>query len=1005
VHEPLASARFLAVHRPCGRDRGQRRARRCARVETAFRTVGVTGAETFRGRGNRMARPMTWCCELLRRLTRDQRGAFAVVLAVSIPVVAGILGLGIETGIWYTIKRHDQAIADVAALSGAIEIADGGSCATGWSSCVAAKTDADANNFDVTASANSGSTIVVTTPGGVSTVTVTLQHQQTPLMVSYFLGTTPFTIGTQAVAQVQAIDSCMAGVAKTGTTLHMSGSPSISTPGCEITSDSTSQDSIKTNGSPTIDAYSIVTAGGVNGGCADISGLDVPPSCGATAPVDPYASVAVATSPANLTTFAMPTLPSTATTFPTLPTVPANPSASAPAAPGSQTGTGTCAGTGVTTFSYTKFCYNTTSLITINASGALTAGKVYSFKGPVTIAAGATVTFSNNPISLNGTGGFTINGTATNPTSIYVSNGSITSGSASVITLTSGGSFKASGGFALAGTTTFGPANYGFYGGALALNGTTTLQPGTTTVYVPNGALTTAAASTLTFCGTSVVGSCAGGATSSYALSATSYTFGGTTTFGSSSGSGKGYGLYGGALTINSGTNVGFLAPVNFYLDTGSLTINGCAAFQAGTSTVSVNAGNLIVGSTGNVNFDPGGSVCGVSYTSGTSQYTINTKGSGNGVTLGGAAAFNAGTYYFLNSNSGGAGVAINGGTAGAPITLAAGIYSVQNGNLSIGSAGHASFAAGTPCSPTGSPTPPAGSCIYTNNGNFSNAGVASFATGTYYLYNLGSSGAVTNTGTLTLGSSGTNTFYIDNPNGPFTNSSGTVSIGGGTYYVYDGSGFTSSSTSANALTFTGGSSSNYYFLDPSGSGGTTLDALDIPSNANAAFGPATYYIVNGSLEADSGATLTCPNCAIGGAGVTFVLTGTGTGTTLTNNIGTVQFSSPTTTLNAPATGTYAGLLIFQDRNAGTFSFAGNSSNCKSGNCNTLVDTSNQMDLTGAIYLPTGAVGYQGGKSSGNCLVLLDAETSLSGSAFLTSSGCAAAGVATETTNHVALAE
>src|SRR5579863_3272923 len=248
---------------------------------------------------------MTWFCELLRRLIRDQRGVFAVVLAVSLPVVAGILSFGIETGIWYSIKRHDQAIADVAALSGAFEIAGGGSCATGWTSCLSAKTDANSNGFDVTDSANSESTLVVTTPGGITTVTATLKHQQTPLIFSYFVGNTAFAIGTQAVAQVQKIDSCMAGVAKTGTTLHMSGSPSITMPGCEITSDSTSDNSIKTNGAPTIDAYSIVTAGGVNNGCSDITGLEVEPSCGATPPVDPYASVAVATSPANLTTFAM----------------------------------------------------------------------------------------------------------------------------------------------------------------------------------------------------------------------------------------------------------------------------------------------------------------------------------------------------------------------------------------------------------------------------------------------------------------------------------------------------------------------------------------------------------------------------------------------------------------------------------------------------------------------------------------------------------------------------
>lgn len=227
--------------------------------------------------------------------------------------------------------------------------------------------------------------------------------------------------------------------------------------------------------------------------------------------------------------------------------------------------------------------------------------------------------------------------------------------------------------------------------------------------------------------------------------------------------------------------------------------------------------------------------------------------------------------------------------------------------------------------------------------------------------------------------------------------------------------GSTSSGTTSGALTFTGGNDSGgnpstYYFYNPSGSGGT---ALDIAANANAAFGPATYYLVNGNLVIGGGATLTCPGCVIsttggtGGLGDTFVLTGTGSGNTLTNNIGTVQIASAiTTTLNAPGTGTYAGLLFFQDRNAGTFSFAGNSSNC-SGNCS-LFNGGSNMDMFGAIYMKYGAVGFQGGKANatGNgCLLLLDSETSFNGNAALNSDGCAGAGVGTVFTNYAVLTQ
>ena len=229
---------------------------------------------------------MTTLGKLLRRLGHDKRGAIAAIFAVLVPVLVTIVGFGVETGIWYTVKRHNQSIADVAALSGAFEIAGGGSCATGWPSCASAQTDAKTNGFDVTDPTNTASTLTVTAPGGIQTVTATLKHQQTPLIVGYLMGTAPFTIFDQAVAQVQKIFSCITGVAKTGTTLHMSGSPTITMPNCTITSDSTSANSVKTNGSPTLDAYSIITAGGVNGGCTNLTGLALPPECGTTPPAD-----------------------------------------------------------------------------------------------------------------------------------------------------------------------------------------------------------------------------------------------------------------------------------------------------------------------------------------------------------------------------------------------------------------------------------------------------------------------------------------------------------------------------------------------------------------------------------------------------------------------------------------------------------------------------------------------------------------------------------------------
>src|SRR5205807_257581 len=141
-------------------------------------------------------------------------------------------------------------------------------------------------------------------------------------------------------------------------------------------------------------------------------------------------------------------------------------------------------------------------------------------------------------------------------------------------------------------------------------------------------------------------------------------------------------------------------------------------------------------------------------------------------------------------SNSAGAGLAINGSTS----TFAGGIYSIQNGNFSVASGATASFTAGTPCAPTGG-SPPTGSCLYVKNGGFSNAGTTTFATGNYYLYTpYGVAASVSNTGTMTLGTTASSNFYINswdntlssNKGGAFVNS-GTLNFGSGNYWIWDG--------------------------------------------------------------------------------------------------------------------------------------------------------------------------------------------------------------------------
>ena len=49
---------------------------------------------------------------------RDERGQAFVLVVASLVVLLGMAALGIDVGSWYKAQRHDQAVADAAALAG-----------------------------------------------------------------------------------------------------------------------------------------------------------------------------------------------------------------------------------------------------------------------------------------------------------------------------------------------------------------------------------------------------------------------------------------------------------------------------------------------------------------------------------------------------------------------------------------------------------------------------------------------------------------------------------------------------------------------------------------------------------------------------------------------------------------------------------------------------------------------------------------------------------------------
>ena len=58
----------------------------------------------------------------IKRLARDQSGAAAIYAVISLPVLIGFVGLGVDVAMWQVAKRQTEQMADAAAVAGGVEI-------------------------------------------------------------------------------------------------------------------------------------------------------------------------------------------------------------------------------------------------------------------------------------------------------------------------------------------------------------------------------------------------------------------------------------------------------------------------------------------------------------------------------------------------------------------------------------------------------------------------------------------------------------------------------------------------------------------------------------------------------------------------------------------------------------------------------------------------------------------------------------------------------------------
>ncbi|BCG98085.1 hypothetical protein MesoLj131b_00850 [Mesorhizobium sp. 131-2-5] len=192
---------------------------------------------------------------------RSTQANVAIIFALSLPMVVGAAGFGVETSYWYYNSLKLQATADAAAYAGALEQISGSDKPT----IVAAATQSAATN------GLGLGTIVVNTPpvSGPNTakkaVEVIVAQNLNRIFTSIFTqGQVPEQ--ARAVALItNASKACMLALDPSASQAALfSGNTTVKVTGCSVMANSNASDAIKLQGSASLQADCLISGGGVS---------------------------------------------------------------------------------------------------------------------------------------------------------------------------------------------------------------------------------------------------------------------------------------------------------------------------------------------------------------------------------------------------------------------------------------------------------------------------------------------------------------------------------------------------------------------------------------------------------------------------------------------------------------------------------------------------------------------------------------------------------------------
>lgn len=229
------------------------------------------------------------------RIARTADGNVAIIFALTLPLVVGGAGLGVETSYWYYKYQELQAAADAAAYAGAIEKRAG-------SPLTKVKTVATASAGDNAFDASIG-TIVINSPPttgafiGASAVEVILTQPVGRFFTAIF-SNDEVPEQARAVASFQATgEACLLALNPSASkAVLFAGNTNLTLTGCNVMANSIADDAIKSQGSAIANVKCFISGGGValTSGTSEVD--QTCPIINAPPVGDPFAGLAVPSS-------------------------------------------------------------------------------------------------------------------------------------------------------------------------------------------------------------------------------------------------------------------------------------------------------------------------------------------------------------------------------------------------------------------------------------------------------------------------------------------------------------------------------------------------------------------------------------------------------------------------------------------------------------------------------------------------------------------------------------